>query len=311
MHLYADEWEVSRAWYTGPVEHLIFLFNLLTLFAGLAVASVLFRRWRTGRQPLAFWQFLHFSGFTFTMAVAAADAYGVVNLGLGAQLTRLWSSAVMVGTAVMLFSFPHLARAEARRPRSPWFTAFWAGWTVFPLVGAVLLLVVEDYGILLVILGIAFLPFWAAIVYGLVLGTRPRERATWEGWAVFLALLSCGFGEVWWIVSHPPQAGYYFVTLPLAYLYTVWTTWRTSPASPVPVATGVLSVPEALAGELGLTPREREMADGILRGLSNKELAFELGLSENTVRNHISNLYRKLDIQKRLDLVLLVQKYQG
>lgn len=291
------------------MEHLIFLFNLITLSAGLVVAGVLFRRWTTDRQPLAFWRFLHFAGFTFTMAVAAAEAYGVVNLGFGAASTRLWAAAVMVGTALMLFSFPHLARAEAQRPRPRRFTRFWAGCTLVPLVGAVLVLTVEDYNGLLVVLVLAFLPFWAAIVYGLALGSRAKDRTTWEGWVVFVLLLACGFAEVWWILTNPPQGGYYFVTLPLAYLYTVWATWRAASSSSVPVVGG-LTVPEALGRDLGLTPREREMAGGILRGLSNKELAFELGLSENTVRNHISNLYRKLGIQKRLDLVLLVQRYQ-
>jgi DNA-binding CsgD family transcriptional regulator len=290
------------------VEHLIVLFNLLTLVAGLAVVGALFRRWKADPRPLVFWQFLHFVAFTFTMAVAALDAYGVVNLGVGAGLTRWWSSAVMVGTAGMLFSFPHLSRAEACRPRPPRFSWFWGAWTVVPLACAVLVAFIADYGVLLIVIAVAFLPFWAAIVYGLAIGTRPEDKAAWKGWVVFGLLLSLGFGEVWWIVTHPPQAGYFFVTLPLAYLYTVWTTWRSTPRS---VGPGALAVPESLGRDLGVTPRELEVAGGILRGLSNKELAFELGLSEHTVRNHISNLYRKLGIQKRLDLVLLVQKYQG
>lgn len=293
------------------MEHLIFLFNLLTLLTGLAAAARLFASWRSSRDPVVFWKFLHFSGFTFTMVVAAADAYGVVNLEAGVELTRFWSSLVLIGTAVMLFGFPHLSRAEAGRPRPLRFTLFWAGLSLIPLAGAGLLYATEDYVLLLVLIAVSFAPFWAAIVYGLAVGTRPQDKNRWEGWVVLLVLASVGAAEVWWIVADPPQDGYYFITLPLAYLYTVWVSWRSRLPGPPSPASGLRAVPDALADELGLTRRERDMAGGILRGLSNKELAFELGLSGNTVRNHISNLYRKLGIQKRLDLVLLVQKYQG
>jgi DNA-binding CsgD family transcriptional regulator len=292
------------------VEHGIFLFNLVTLFAGLVVAGRLFRRWATDRRPLSFWQFFHFVGFTFTMAVAAADAYGVVNLGLGSQWTLWWSAAVMVGAAVMLFCFPHLSRAEVQKPRTPKFTAFWALLTLFPLAGALALPLINDYGGVLLVLGAAFVPFFGAIGYGLTISTRPHERNRWSGWATFLGLAAVGLAEVGWVVTNPPQKGYYFFTLPLAYLYTVWITGK-SASRPAASAVGTMTLPDALGRDFGLTPREREIAGGIVKGQANKELAFELGLSENTVRNHISNLYRKLGIQKRMDLVLLVQKYQG
>lgn len=292
------------------MEHLIFLFNLVSLLAGLTVAAALLRAWRRDRRPLGFWRFVHFSGFSFTMVAAALDAYGVVNLGVGADLIRVWTSWVLLGSALMLFSFPHLARAERGRPRPRRFSAFWAALTLVPLAGAGAVLFVGEYEVLLVILALAFLPFWGSIFYGLAVGSAPGNRQTVESWVVFGILLVMGGVEVWWFVTNPPVGGYYFVTLPLAYLFTSWSQWKALPRSDQPIL-GPGGIPEALAREFGLTPRERDMAEGILRGLANKELAFELGLSENTVRNHISSLYKKLGIQKRLDLVLLVQKYQG
>ena len=289
--------------------HLIVLVNLLTLFAGLVLAGVLFRRWRVDRRPWPFWQFLHFSGFTFTMVVVTLDAYAVVNLGMGSDLIRLWSSAVLAGTSLMLFSFPHLSRAEAGRPPSGRFSLFWAAWSLVPMGVAVWLPWIQDYGFLLFLLSVAFLPFMASIVYGLAVGTRAAVKTPWNAWVVFLALILVGAAEVWWVNSYPPLGGYFFITLPLAYLYTLWTTWRTR--SPVAFRLDPSGIPAALADGLKLSPRERDVAGGILKGLSNKELAFQLGLSEHTVRNHIAHLYRKLKIQKRLDLVLLVQKYQA
>ncbi|HBY58863.1 MAG TPA: DNA-binding response regulator [Solibacterales bacterium] len=55
----------------------------------------------------------------------------------------------------------------------------------------------------------------------------------------------------------------------------------------------------ALQGQQALTPRETEVLRLIVRGLSNKEIAGELGASEGTVRIHVSNLLAKLGVEDR------------
>jgi len=54
----------------------------------------------------------------------------------------------------------------------------------------------------------------------------------------------------------------------------------------------------------GLTQRELQMVAMLARGLVAKEIAHELRISEKTVRNHISNIYRKLGIFDRSQAVL-------
>jgi DNA-binding NarL/FixJ family response regulator len=51
-----------------------------------------------------------------------------------------------------------------------------------------------------------------------------------------------------------------------------------------------------------LTRREREVADLILRGLSYKMVAYELGISIDTVRMNVKNIYRKLNINSKAEL---------
>lgn len=51
--------------------------------------------------------------------------------------------------------------------------------------------------------------------------------------------------------------------------------------------------------QLGLTNREAELAIQIARGLSNGEIAAELNISETTVKKHISNIFDKLEINRR------------
>ena len=53
-----------------------------------------------------------------------------------------------------------------------------------------------------------------------------------------------------------------------------------------------------------LTARELEILDCIARGLSNKEMAAQLSISDQTVKNHITSLLRKLGVSDRTQAVL-------
>ncbi|MFZ0215486.1 MAG: LuxR C-terminal-related transcriptional regulator [Candidatus Dormiibacterota bacterium] len=54
----------------------------------------------------------------------------------------------------------------------------------------------------------------------------------------------------------------------------------------------------------GLTAREVELLVAVAAGLGNKQIGRRLGISENTVRNHLSNIYRKIQVQDRSQAVL-------
>ena len=49
----------------------------------------------------------------------------------------------------------------------------------------------------------------------------------------------------------------------------------------------------------GLTSREQEILAALARGLSNKRIAQDLSVSEQTVKFHLTNVYRKLDLTNR------------
>ncbi|MBB3286864.1 MULTISPECIES: response regulator transcription factor [unclassified Rhizobium] len=57
----------------------------------------------------------------------------------------------------------------------------------------------------------------------------------------------------------------------------------------------------SLAGQL--TPREREVMGAVVRGLMNKQIAYELGISEVTVKLHRGNVMRKMEARSVADLV--------
>jgi DNA-binding NarL/FixJ family response regulator len=56
---------------------------------------------------------------------------------------------------------------------------------------------------------------------------------------------------------------------------------------------------------LGLTRREQQLVHMISRGLTNKEIASQLNLSEQTVKNHIHRMLRKVGATNRLGAVEL------
>ena len=53
-----------------------------------------------------------------------------------------------------------------------------------------------------------------------------------------------------------------------------------------------------------LTSRERQVAAAVARGLRNKQIAEELGISAETVKRHLASIYGKLGVRGRLALAI-------
>lgn len=53
-----------------------------------------------------------------------------------------------------------------------------------------------------------------------------------------------------------------------------------------------------------LTPRERQIASAIADGRSNRDIAVRLGITEQTVKNHLTSIFEKVGVDSRLQLAL-------
>ena len=64
----------------------------------------------------------------------------------------------------------------------------------------------------------------------------------------------------------------------------------------------------APAAAAGISEREREVLGGLCRGLSNKEIARELGLQEVTIKLHVKTLCRKLEARNRTHAAMIAKE---
>jgi two-component system, NarL family, response regulator LiaR len=78
--------------------------------------------------------------------------------------------------------------------------------------------------------------------------------------------------------------------------------WRARLEAKAVLRAGILADVET-ATALGLTQREVEVLQYIAEGKSNQEIAAAMFVSLNTVKTHISNLFSKLDVQRRTQAV--------
>ena len=73
-------------------------------------------------------------------------------------------------------------------------------------------------------------------------------------------------------------------------------------------ASGPFQRNEARLEELGITPRELEILEAMAAGLSNREIAERLFVSENTVKTHAARVFAKLDAKRRTQAIQLAKE---
>jgi DNA-binding CsgD family transcriptional regulator len=60
--------------------------------------------------------------------------------------------------------------------------------------------------------------------------------------------------------------------------------------------------------DAGISAREREIIMWMSKGLGNKDIGGKLFISENTVKTHIRNIFRKMSVKSRFELIMKLQE---
>lgn len=140
-----------------------------------------------------------------------------------------------------------------------------------------------------------------------------RRRTAFLGWyGLALGLLLAALQAARYRFSVVGQATEFYIAL-VALIFTALGIWaglrfasgrkQFGPANPqriLPLSGDLL---EQRLEKLGITRREYEVLQLIAEGLSNQEIAGRMFVSLNTVKTHTSNLFAKLDAQRRTQAV--------
>lgn len=102
-----------------------------------------------------------------------------------------------------------------------------------------------------------------------------------------------------WVV-HAVPGQVYVALIAAAFLAGgIWMGFRLKPNhAPPPFARN-----DRALSSLGLTGQEVKVLERLAEGRSNKEIARVLGLSPNTVKTHLANLFAKLDVSRRTQAI--------
>jgi len=213
---------------------------------------------------------------------------------MGSEICRIVWIVFLAGQILAAAAFAIMVASFASRPGPASSHAYLTGFMVVRWLGG-------------------FLRFWALaqIVFYLGRVRDPRWRKT--------ALRFGGISASVFVVHYglllmPPPREVFAVLFPVTYfaadyiplvymLSALRSEFRRIP-SVAPAATAL----DEIAGAGELTKREREIALLVLAGRDNIDIHRALFISPGTVRNHVSNIYRKLGLKNRCQLLALSRK---
>jgi DNA-binding NarL/FixJ family response regulator len=86
------------------------------------------------------------------------------------------------------------------------------------------------------------------------------------------------------------------------------------------VMMGEIYIPRAISQQVDsddkdtndtLTPRQREVTSMMMKGYSNKKIASEMGITEATIKMHVTSIFKKLGVNNRTEAAIAMQRLAG
>ena len=309
------------------MEHLVIAYDLFVIMIGLAALSiVVFWAARTGEADLRNFSILY-SCFTLILVVMVLKKYLFLNVEnysartwyLLSGIDQALNIAVIVAT---IHFFTGIYQVRYQRAITIFFF-------VVMLVSLVLILspigAVLDADTRTIRFGIGFkiasLLYFVAFTFMLALGYGLLRRAWHTERRNFLIglLIFATVGYVETILNLPQslrtaeatlsnENGFLYSSIPYA-LYGIFLIFYFL-RYPVLAPLEMTDLSETFLSRYGITDREREIILKVIQGKSNADIAGELFISLGTVKTHLHNIYRKIEVDSRYDLLARVRSGQ-
>lgn len=306
------------------IKHLAVILYILALTSGVAAAGVFGFLYLRGRSRLVRKYLLFLFAYTLLLGLLAAGVYAFVNLDIAADgglVQSVFISIVLPCAGLLMYTVPDFYQEYAGialAGKRKMVIAVMASLSLVFL--ALYWLFIESPLAVAVSLAYPVLYTGVSVYYVTWLfrhsGT-PRAvsypRAAVPVIALYLGLsilLSAVETALQFLVFKNPGAPGVLFTLPLFYLawnvlslvfaYQVY--FRNDMGGKGPL------VSAEFTDRYGITPKEKGVVELLLQGMSNRQIALELEISQNTVRNHIYSVYQKTGCDSRVELVNAVSK---
>lgn len=293
------------------LDHIFLFIYIITVGVTFAAVALSLLYWLRVRNPGRFNTFLFIVYLAILLLVSGVKFYWEELLAGGSAVTIGTGLAEFGGYALLLYYLPATVNhIIGRRWTGLRMAAAITACTVYFSLGAAYLLT----GFLKPIsLAAAFLYFLALtiILVDIVRSVPLMQRGSTRITVLFITLLTVTFlplvmagrllGETGgqWAVSHSVRflfLSLYYFWMALAGVVFYTREMSSSEEQDTPIS---YTLPE----NLPLTDRERDIAESLAQGLTYGEIAENLGISPNTVRNHVANVYKKLSVRSKVELI--------
>ena len=199
--------------------------------------------------------------------------------------------------------------------------SFWALLFLLLVLATKTFLGTRDAGLstfLFVVLdNIPYVSYLLILLLGLVLSRDLEDRNRKRAMRVYCLLCLAGFAITWslskrwtgFFISPQPLHIFLYFSHNLPSLVYLRYHFMRFPPEPAGVPLMQEADLEGFYERFELSKREREIARLMLTGKSNKEIAGELFVSTHTIKNHVYNIYQKLQVSSRLHFIRIVQNH--